>query len=367
MKILKSIRKEIVNLGNYSEGKAPRTVSARTIKMSSNENLIGSSPKALAAIEASLKAGLAGYPDKKQKILKEALSRYWKRQGVAVSPDELLLGDASGEVLNMLLAAFVKDGDTVVIPENSFILYALLSIPKGAKVKEVKRNEFRADPGRILKAVKKAKRAKMVIIANPDNPTSTFLSPEEVRKFMKKMPEKTAVVMDEAYIHFAGLENSAIRFMKEFPNLILMYTFSKAYGLAGLRVGYAVLNAKIAEQIEKIRLPFNLGSMQLSGATAALEDDAFLAETLRQITEGQKYLNDNLERLGFQCLKPSGNFIFADFGEKWRKTVDALEEKGISVRTLGAFGFGDRYVRITIGKKEDNEYLVRSLEEIVRK
>lgn len=365
MKILKSIRKDVIDLGNYSEGKAPRSATGKSIKMSSNENLIGSSPKAVAAIETALKNGLFAYPDKKQTALKEATARYWRKKGAPVKPGNLLFGDSSGEVLNMLLAAFIEDGDAVVIPENSFILYALLSLPKGAKVKEVKRNDFRIDTGKIAKAVRKTGKTKVVIIANPDNPTSTFLAPEEIEKLMKKIPERTAVIIDEAYIHFAGMENSAIRFLEKYPNLILCYTFSKAYGLASLRVGYAVMNEKLAEQIEKIRLPFNLGSLQQAGAAAALEDEEFLSETLRQIGDGQKYLKGEFKKLGIPCLEPYGNFLFADLGRKCASTVNALEKKGVSVRMLGEFGYKPDFVRITIGKKEDNEFLVRCLEEIL--
>lgn len=365
-RIIKSLRKEVLKLGNYSEGKKPKASSgaSRIIKMASNENLVGSSPEALRAVENALKEGLAAYPDKNMTALKAATCEYWKKNGVTIEPSNLLFGDASGEVLNMLLAAFVRDGDTVIIPENSFILYSLLALPKGAKVREAKRRDFTADTGKLLKAVKKSKRPKMVIIANPDNPTSTMLTPAEIAKFMKKVPEKVAVVIDEAYIQFAGMENSAIGLLEKYPNLILVYTFSKVYGLASLRVGYGVMNESIAKQVEKIRLPFNLGSLQQAGAIAALSDDAFVRKTVAEINDGKKYLTEELERLGFSCLKPWGNFLFADFGKKSAEIVGRLEDNGVSVRVLTEFGYPSNYVRITIGKKEDNEYLAGKLKEI---
>ncbi len=367
MKLLNSIRGEIRGLNHYAEGKMPlKSKVNKCLKLSSNENLIGTSPLVAKAIEVELKKGLTIYPDSGMKLLKSAVIDFWKRHSIKLKPGELLFGDASGEVLNMILSAFVSQGDTVIIPEKSFILYALLSAPKGADVIETKRNNFRADPEEIIKAVKISKNPKIIILANPDNPTSTFLDSSEIERILKNTPEEIAVLIDEAYIHYAGIDSSIIKFKDKYPNLIISFTFSKVYGLAGLRAGYAVMNEMIAEQIEKIRLPFNLGSLQQAGAAAAIKDDDFVKQTVEIINYGRKYLEKEMDSLRIWHLKSYGNFIFADFGDRCTKIIEKLEENGISVRTLGAFGFGDNYVRITIGRPDDNEYLIEKLREAVK-
>jgi histidinol-phosphate aminotransferase len=366
MKILSSIRAEIRGLKNYVAGEMPlKSKVDKQIKLASNENLFGSSPRALAAIEEEIKKGLSIYPDSKMKALKNGVSDYWIKRNTRIYPENLIFGDSSGEVLNMLLAAFLKDGDSIVIPEKSFSLYSLLAIPKGAKVIEAARDDFQVSINALIQAVKKEKNVKMVILSNPDNPTSTFLFPDEIEKLLKNVPEETVVLVDEAYIDFAGKENSSIKWLQNFPNLILIYTFSKAYGLAGLRVGYAVMVPELASQIEKIRLPFNLGTLQQKGAIAALEDEEFVENVVEQIHIGRNYLERELRNLGIWQLPSAGNFIFADFGEKHALIRNFLEENGISVRTLSSFGYPENYVRITIGRKEDNEYFIEKLKEIV--
>ncbi len=363
MEILKSIRKDIIKLYYYTAGKSPQAKGGRKIKLSSNENPLGSSPLALKAMEEELKNAVNLYPDSKMRLLREAVVTFWKKKGIEIKETELLFGDASGEIINMLLSAFVTDGDNVIISEKSFSLYTLLSVSKGASLIEVKRKDYCVDLDGIAEAVKKADKPKMVIFSNPDNPTSTFKNRDEIKAFLDKIPPATAVLLDEAYIHFAGLENSAISFLNEYPNLILAYTFSKAYGLAGLRVGYAVLNEKIAEQLEKIRLPFNLGLLQQKGAAAALNDEDFLDRTLNVVEAGKAFLCGELDKLGIRYLKPYGNFIFADFGGNSAQIMKHIEESGITLRPLASFGFSDNFVRISVGTQVDNQYLIDKIKE----
>ncbi len=363
MKILKSLRREILTLDNYAEGRPPRiSASGKCVKLASNENRFGSSPLALRAISEALGGGLSVYPDKKQAALKQAAANFWQSCGFDVTPEHIVFGDSSGEALNMLLAAFIRDKDTVVIPEKSFILYSLLARAKGAKVKEVRRREDQADPERILAVFKKTKKIRMIILANPDNPTSTYIPLEEIRKFLRRVPEQTAVLLDEAYIHFTGAQHSAVRLLRDFPNLIVLHTLSKAYGLAGLRVGYAVMHPKIAAHVEKIRLPFNLGTLQQVGALAAFSDREFLDMTVRKTADGREYLQRELGRLGIQHRPGFANFIFANLGAAAPAILKRLEDGGVSVRPLEDFGYEPGFVRITIGTAEENEYLVRLLE-----
>ncbi len=367
MSILDSIRPEIRGLNHYTAGVMPKpSKSGRQVKLASNENPFGSSPKALEAIKRSLESGLSLYPDSKMCRLREAVYGFWRRRNIGVSHDELLFGDGSGEVLNMVLAAFLDDGDAVVMPENSFILYSLLAIPKGARVVEVPRRELAVDLEAMAEAVVR-ENPKLVILSNPDNPTSTFLAPAAIEAFLRQVPETTAVLLDEAYIHFAGLENSMIERRIAYPNLIIAYTFAKAYGLAALRVGYAVMRPEINVQIEKTRLPFNLGELQQAGAAAALEDEAFLLMTVKGIAENRKLLAEGLTELGFKVLpEPRANFIFVDLGDKAPEILRKLGDNGVSLRDMGSFGYAGNYARISIGTKEEMNYVLDILRNFMR-
>lgn len=368
IKILSSVRSEIRGLKDYAAGKKPKASSSgRRIKLASNENPFGSSKLAMQAIRKAAEEDLNIYPDSKMKELRKALVEFWGARKVALSENQFLFGDGSGEILNMLIAAFCGEGDTVVIPEKSFSLYSLLSIPKGAEVNEVPRAEgYVTDLDAMLDYAQKNS-AKMILFANPDNPTSTFIRLEEIRDFMKKVPEDTAVVLDEAYIHFIGLENSALFILEEFPNLIIMHTFSKAYGLAALRVGYGVMHPEIEKMMEKIRLPFNLGIYQQVGATAALQDDEFLEMTVSENRKGLDFLTLKFDEMGLSFPYPFGNFVMVDLGEDFARVYAGLEEAGISVRNLQSFGYGARFARITSGTSEENEYLTETLEKIYRR
>jgi histidinol-phosphate aminotransferase len=364
MNIIDSIRDDILSLDNYKAGRSPKTAAGRKIKLSSNENRFGVSSKASDAVTLALKEGLSVYPDSRMVNLKNAVVGFWKRRDINITVDNLIFGDGSGEVLNLILAAFLNDGDKVVIPEHSFILYRLLSIPKGAEVIEVKRRDFAVDLDKL--AIETANRnAKVVIFSNPDNPTSTFADRDKIKTFLDKIPETVAVVLDEAYIHFAGLENSCADFVAEYPNLIITHTFSKAYGLAGLRVGYGIMSSEVAVQLEKIRLPFNLGALQQAGASAALEDEDFLDMTVRKTAAGRDFILTELRKSGITVLDAYGNFVFADFGDSTQAIWENLERNGITVRMLSDFGFGDNFVRITVGTDEDNGFLIEKIREVL--
>ncbi len=367
MEILKSIRSDIFNLPAYIEGKYPKSGKGKRYKLSSNENPIGSSPLAIKAMDEELKKGVNLYPDASMiEGLKKAIADFWKSKGVNLNTGQIVLGDSADEIINMIGAAFISTGDEVIIAEKSFSMYEICSASKGAVMVEVKRIGFKVDLDGIAETVKTCGKPKLVMFSNPDNPTSTFYKRNEIEKFLVKIPPGTGVLLDEAYIHFAGLENSSISLLKKFPNLMMVYTFSKAYGLAGLRVGYAVMKKEIALQIEKIRMPFNLGVLQLKGSEAALRDNEFLASTLKTVEAGKNYLCKELDRLGFEYLKPYGNFIFCDFRTKSPEIISRLEESGITIRPLISFGFSGNYVRISVGSEEANSRFIEKLEEILR-
>lgn len=362
IEVLKSIRKEILDLGYYKAGKVVEGKSRRKrIKLSSNENPLGSSPKAIKSIRKQLVNELSLYPDSEMKELKKALVLFFKKRGFYITPENIVFGDGSGEVLHLLFSLFLSEDSTLILPEKSFILYYLQSKSKGAKLVEVERNEFLIDLERIEKAINQVNGKKMVVFANPDNPTSTLISKDRVREFLSRIPDDVAVVIDEAYIHFSGFDNSVVDLIYDYKNLIVVQTLSKAFGLAGLRVGYGIMNKEIVEQIEKIRLPFNLGTLQQVGAVSALKDNRFLEKTLKYIAREREYLKKNFRRLGFKFPEPEANFFLLDLGDRIGEIIESLSKKGISLRHLVDFGYPERFVRISIGLHDENKKLLKVL------
>lgn len=367
MEILKSIKEEIVNLDYYKAGKISEAKARRKIKLSSNENLLGSSNLAIKGIKKFLSRKLNIYPDSKMTELKKALVNFFKKHNFDIKIENILFGDGSGEVINIIFSIFLGEDSCLILPEKSFILYYIHARSKGAKIIEAQRKNFEIDIDKIIEVSNKTKGKKVIIFSNPDNPTSTFIKKGIIKEFLSKIDPSIPVIVDEAYIHFAGLENSVIDLIKDFPNLIVIQTFSKAYGLAGLRVGYGIMNEKICEQAEKIRLPFNLGSLQQVGAIFALKDEKFLKKTIDYVSEGKNYLRKEFNKMGIKFLEPFANFFFVDFGEKTVDLINFLNSVGISIRHLVDFGYPENFVRITIGLLRHNKLLVSKLREFYGK
>ncbi len=362
MSIIDSIRGDILSLDFYKAGKVAKKKGI-SIKLSSNENLLGSSPLALKAIKNELRKNLNIYPDSKMEDLKTALVSYFERENIFLKKGNLVFGDGSGEVINMIFSLFISEGLTLILPEKSFILYYLQSKCRGAKICEVERTGFNINLDKMLQKVNEVEGKKAVLFANPDNPTSTFITKDEIEKFLRKVPSEIPVIVDEAYIHFAGLSNSVIPLMDKYSNLIIIHTFSKAFGLASLRIGYGVMTEDLIYQIEKIRLPFNLGKLQQIGAINALKDKVFFEKTLNFIKEGKLYLKKGFDKLGIRYLEPYANFFFVDFGNEVNEILSFLNENGISVRHLVDFGYPENFVRITIGLPLHNKILLKRIED----
>ncbi len=362
MSIIDSVRKDILELDFYKAGKSIKK-KGQSIKLSSNENLLGSSPLALKAIKNELNKKLNIYPDSKMLDLKNALVSFLKDYNISITNENIVFGDGSGEVISMIFSLFISEDFNLILPEKSFILYYLQSKCKGAQVYEVERTDFAIDLSKILKKSDEIKGKKIILFANPDNPASTFISKNEIEKFLQNISQDIPVIIDEAYIHFAGLNNSVVPLIEKYPNLIVIQTFSKAFGLASLRVGYGIMNADLIYQIEKIRLPFNLGNLQQIGAINALKDKEFLEKTLKFVKEGKIFLKKGFDRLNIKYSEPYANFFFVDFGEKASEIISFLSEAGISIRHLVDFGYPENFVRITIGLPSHNKILLKRIEE----
>jgi histidinol-phosphate aminotransferase len=319
---------------------------ADIVKLASNENPLGVSPKACAAIEREI-GELALYPDGNGFALKTALSG---KLGVALN--QIVLGNGSNDVLELAARAFLKPGATAVYAQHAFAVYLLATQAVGALGIEVPARDFGHDLDAMSAAIRND--TSMVFIANPNNPTGTLLSADALHGFLRAVPAHVAVVLDEAYGEFLEPADRApsVDWLGEFPNLIVTRTFSKAYGLAGLRVGYALAHADVADLINRVRQPFNVNSLALSAAAAALDDGGFLAESKRVNDAGMTQLTEGFKALGLDWIPSWGNFVCVKVGDA-AGVFQTLLRQGVIVRPVANYGLHG-YLRVSIGLPEQN-------------
>ena len=327
----------------------------RIVKLASNENPLGVSPKARAAIEAVLPE-LARYPDGNGFALK---SRIAEKFGVAL--EQIVLGNGSNDVLDMIARAFLSVTSSSVYSQYCFAVYPLATQAVGARGIEVPAVAFGHDLTSMRDAIDADTR--VVWIANPNNPTGTLLPPDEVLAFLEDCPREVIIVLDEAYTEYLepALRADIGHWLKRFPNLVVVRTFSKAYGLAGLRVGFALTSAPVADMLNRVRQPFNVNSLALVAAEAALGDQAFLDATVHVNHQGYRQLTEAFERLSIDYIPSYGNFVTF-------KATDAaglnrfLLANGVIIRPIGNYGLGD-YLRVSIGSASENARFIEVLEE----
>jgi len=341
---------------------------ADIVKLASNENPLGPSPKARAAIAAGLDE-VARYPDGNGFALKSALA---SKLGVNIAG--VILGNGSNDVLELAARALLGPGTSAVYSEHAFAVYPLATQAVGATGIEVPACAWGHDLAAMRAAIRGNTR--VVFIANPNNPTGTLLSAGELHEFLQSVPPTVAVVLDEAYGEFldARLRAPSVSWLSEFPNLILTRTFSKAYGLAGLRVGYALAHPDVADLLNRLRQPFNVNSLGLAAATAALDDSEFLARAKVVNDAGMAQLLEGCERLGLGHIPSHGNFVCIEVGghatERENKDASvatrvyqALLRKGVIVRPVANYGL-PAFLRVSIGLPEENARFLDALGEI---
>lgn len=331
------------------------------IKLASNENPFGMSQKALAAATECLqKANL--YPDSNGFYLKEKLKAKF-----GYNPDKITLGAGSNELINLLFAAFVNEKCNVVFPEYSFVVYPMETTVNGAKAVVVPLKDYNVDLEAIYNAIDENTR--IVAFANPSNPIGTAISSKAMYEFIKKVPKQTLVVIDEAYNEFNSHDESfedTVKWTEEFENLVVSRTFSKAYGLAGLRVGYMVANEEITSILNRLRAPFNVNIIALAAAVAALDDTEFLQKTVENNTKErvryQKFCDDH----NLFMIPSKANFVAIDFkGHDAQAIAQKLLSKGIIVRPLLGYKLQD-ILRISIGLPKENDRLFAQLDAILK-
>jgi len=331
-----------------------------SIKLASNENPLGPSPKALAAIEKRAK-DLHRYPDGSSYYFKERLAKH-----LGVGMDHLIVGNGSNEIIEFLIRLLVREGDEVVMGDPSFIVYRLINQAAGGKNVIIPLKGWDFDLDAMKAAV--TPRTRLIFIDSPNNPVGTVVKKADFARFMKGLPEHVLVVLDEAYCEFVT-DKDAVDFrewMKGPQPIISLRTFSKVYGLSGLRVGYGVAIPEIISMLERVRQPFNTNSLAQAAATAALDDEAFVKETLSVTREGLSYLYGQLEEMGLFYVPSQTNFILVDVQKPANEVYQALLREGVIVRSMASYGL-KTHERITVGTMAENERLVKALRKVLNK
>jgi len=326
---------------------------ATIVKLASNENPRGPSPKAQAAI-ASAVADLTRYPDGNGFALKAALSRH-----LGVAPEQIVLGNGSNDVLELATHAFLRPGDHAVYSQYAFIVYPLATKARGAIGIEVPAADFGHDLDAMQQAISPSTR--IVFVANPNNPTGTWIPGDVVERFVAAVPRDVIVVLDEAYNEFLdpAEQTHSTAWISRYPNLVVSRTFSKAHGLAGLRIGYGVMDAAIADLMNRVRQPFNVNSLAQAAALAALEDAEYVEESRALNRRGMKQVEAGLRALALRALPSRGNFVLFEVRDA-DDVFRALLRHGVIVRPVANYGLPG-WLRVTIGTEAENDRFLAAL------
>ncbi len=328
------------------------------VKLASNENPLGMPDSARAAIEAAL-AELGRYPDSNAFALKAALSR---RLGVPA--DWITLGNGSNDILEAAAAVMLAPGRSCVYAQHSFAVYPLATMARGARSIVVPARDFGHDLDAMLGAIEADTR--LVFVANPNNPTGTFVGAGAMADFLARVPAHVVVVLDEAYNEYLPpeLRHPSIEWVGRFPNLLVSRSFSKAYGLAGLRVGYGVAQPEMTDLLNRVRQPFNCNSLAQAAAVAALADQAFVERGVEVNRSGMAQLTAAFDALGLRYLPSYGNFVLVHVGDG-AAVYQGLLERGVIVRPVANYGL-PQWLRITIGLAQENDRFLAALRAVLQ-
>ena len=333
------------------------------VKLASNENPLGPSPKSLAAIERALPE-LTRYPDSNGFELKRALS-----ERLDVDSSQITLGNGSNNVLNLVAAAYLDAGRSAVYSEHAFVVYPLAVQACGARPIVTPAKAWGHDLAAMAEAIEDD--TAVVFIANPNNPTGTWVQEAELVAFLDRVPAHVIVVLDEAYIEYvadAGAADSrcpdGVALLRRYPNLVVTRTFSKAWGLAGCRVGYAVANEQVTDVLNRVREPFNVNSLAMAAARAVLDDSDYLERSRQLNSAGMEQLVAGVKALGLDFIPSAGNFLTVEFSGDSGVIYQDLLREGVIVRPIGVYGM-PRHLRISIGLESENAKLLAALEKVL--
>ncbi len=353
----------IENLTPYPPGKPIEELEreygiAGSIKLASNENALGPSPKAVTAIQAAL-AKIHRYPDGSGHYLKRAIS---DKLGVRMA--SIVLGNGSNELIELIIRTFLRPDDDVITSDPTFLVYRKMvqAVGAGNTVLPLRNNKH--DLTAMARAI--TGKTRLVFLDNPNNPMGTVVTKPDFESFLKDIPPDVIVVADEAYYDFITADDTlcGLDYLQSPYSVITLRTFSKAYGLAGLRIGFGVMKEEIADYINRVRQPFNVNSLAQAGALAALEDEDHLTKTKEMVRAGLAYLRSEIEALGYRCLETQTNFFLVDTNRDGRPVYEGLLRKGVIVRPMHSYGL-PRYIRITVGLPAENDRFLKAFKEVM--
>jgi histidinol-phosphate aminotransferase len=355
-----SVPEHIASLVPYPPGKPLEELErdygiTGSIKLASNENPLGPSPLAIAAIHQALDR-LHRYPDGSGYYLRKRLSEKFR-----LPFDGIVLGNGSNEIIELAIRTFLLPQDEVILPAPSFLVYKLAVQTMGGKTVPISLTNFTIDLERTAEAV--TSRTKIIFINNPNNPTGTIVSKADFDAFMERIPPHVLVVLDEAYIEFVKDGDTPCGFdyiHQPGPHVIVARTFSKAHGLAGLRIGYGAMDAPIADYLHRVRQPFNTGTLSQAAALAALDDEDFLRQTLSTVADGLAFLYREIQGLGLNYVPTQANFFLIEVPADARTIHEAMLRQGVIIRPMNAYGMPS-YIRVNAGLPEENERFIKAL------
>lgn len=330
-----------------------------SIKLASNENPLGPSPMAVAAIQKAM-VTLNRYPDGSGHDLVLRISEHF-----GVSPDNIILGNGSDEIIGMLACTLVRQGDEVILPQPSFLMYEIMVRFADATPVFVPLTGLAVDLKKMQAAI--TTKTRMIFLCNPNNPTGTAIFQKDFEDFLNNIPSEVIVVVDEAYFEFVRDQSkyaSGIEYLDESRPLVTLRTFSKVYGLAGLRIGYGIMPAVIADLLNRIRQPFNASTLAQAGAGAALDDQEFLEKTLTLTHKGLDFLYNALDRLKINYFPTQANFFLIDVEKDADEVFESMLKHGVIVRSMASYGYPN-YIRINVGLEKENARFIEVLEKIL--
>lgn len=360
---MKLVRKNILNIKSYIAGKPIEETKRQlglkeVIKLASNENPLGPSLKAVKAIKKNISL-LNRYPDSQCFYLKRKIAKY-----LNLDSGSIVLGNGSDELIDVIIKTFVEDDENIITADTTFLEYEIIASVNAKQLVKVPLKYFKYDLAEIKKKINR--KTKLVFIANPNNPTGTYVNKYELQDFLNDLDDGVIVVLDEAYDTFIDVDDfpNSLSYLNK-KNIIILKTFSKAYGLAGLRIGYAIANPDFAYYMEKVRQPFNVNLLAQAAAIKALDDKEFLKKTKKVILEGKEYLYQELMKSGIPFVPSVANFILIDVGCDSLAVFRQMLKYGVIVRDMKQYGLNN-FIRLTIGTKKENERFIRVLKKIYK-
>ena len=327
------------------------------VKLASNENPLGCSPKAKVAIQQAIE-DVGRYPDGNGFALKQQVS-----QQFGVGMDQITLGNGSNDILELVARTFVAADDEVIYSQHAFAVYALATQAVGAVGVEVPAKNYGHDLNAMAQAV--TAKTRVIFIANPNNPTGTWFEEDTFSQFMQQIPAQVLVVLDEAYVEYFPENFNSLKFLSQYPNLLVSRTMSKAYGLASLRVGFGMASTEVTNLLNRVRQPFNVSSFALAAAVAALQDTQFIEQSRALNLQGMAQLEQGFNQLGLTWVSSRANFILVDVQRSGAQVFEALLKQGVIVRPVGG-GYGmPNHIRVSIGLSEENSRFLKALAQVL--